>query len=585
MFHGASTNLMFRGPHPMRGASSPSRSPQEIMPRRPPERTDRSAASGPRPRRRSSGRRLVLLLVGLLGPAWTASRGSAQALPAPLGGLLVPGGRVSLDFTPSFTTWTERYGPHTAGGVVVDGPEALGADLADPENIFPGIATLQQRIRELSGDAGYNVVVGTTTGRVTQDVKRIDSGIRIGVFDWLTLGVNVPYVKTRSAIDVAFVPASNTNVGVNPNSSDPDAVSTLMAQLQTAGSAAAERAAELCGAGDPACASAQDLADQLDSFRARAQQAYLSAPVFPTGTSSVAESLDAALASMNADLIAAGLTAISAPMAYAAGALGADEFVTLPEDPSIRGTNLESTDGLWTLGDIEVMGALRLLDGEVRTPGATSPRAAWYLAGGALVRLPTGTPPDPSIPFDMGSGDGQMDIEGRVEAALRVGAHLDVHAAGRYGVQQPTTVTRRVALHERVYPPYVVTSNVRWTPGDYYFVELSPRWHLGESLALTFDLRQYHKAQDTYTLVSNPGGGTEPIDARDLEHETEMTLREVAVGVRYSTVASWRRGQTGAPIEVGGRVIDAVDGSGGQAPRDTRVEFSVSVFRRLWGRH
>ncbi len=547
------------------------------MPRRPPAPSDRSGTT--HPRARGPAPVLLGLLAVVLAP-WSVA---AQALPAPLGRLTVPGGRVSLDFTPSFTTWTERYGPHAANGVVVDGTEPLGADLSDPENIFPGIATLQQRIRDLSGDAGFSVVTGTTIGRVTKDVKRIDSGLRIGVFDWLTLGVNVPYVKTRAAVDFGYVPTSSTNVGVNPTSANPDAVSTLLAQLQRAGDAAAERAAALCQIGDPECASAQSLADRVGAFRTGAFDAYASGPVFPTSTSSVAETLNNTLSALDADLLAAGLTGIAAPMAFADAALDATDFATLPGDPSIQAAPLESTDGLWTLGDVEVMAALRLLDGEVRDPGALSPRFAWYLAGGALVRLGTGTPADPSIPFDVGSGDGQMDIEGRVEAALRIGGHLDLHAAGRYGVQQSTTLTRRVALHELVFPPLATTRTVNWTPGDYFLVELSPRWHLGESLALAVDLRHYHKAADTYAVVATPGDETVPVNAADLEHETEMTLQEVAVGVRYSTVASWRRGQTGTPIEVGGRVIEAVDGRGGQAPRNTRVEFSVSLFRRLWG--
>lgn len=489
-----------------------------------------------------------------------------------------------MDFTPSFTTWTERYGPHVEGGVVVDGPEALGADLADPANIFPGIATLQQRIRELSGQADFSVVMGTTTGRVTQDVKRIDSGLRIGVFDWLTVGVNVPYVRTRTAVDVGYLPGTNPNVGVNPTTADPDAVSTLMAQLDRAGVAAIDRATTLCGASDPQCSSAQALADRIDSFRARAGEAYASAPVFPTSTSTVAEALTGALAAIDADLLAAGLDGIAAPMAFANAPLTTAGFEELPGDPSVQSVPLVSTDGLWTLGDVEVMAALRLLDGEVRDSGAVTPRFAWYLAGGALVRLGTGTPADPSIPFDMGSGDGQMDIEGRAEAALRVGSHLDLRAAGRYGIQQATTLPRRVALHERVYAPFSTARRVRWTPGDYFLVELSPRWHLGESLSFTVDLRHYQKAEDRYEIVSDPSSSVEPLDAADLEHETEVTLQEVAVGVRYSTVASWRRGHTGTPVEVGGRLIQAVAGDGGQAPRSTRVEFTISLFRRLWGR-
>lgn len=549
------------------------------MPRRPPAPIHRSPATSRR------WRRVTLLLTGVAALLGGAPRARAQVVPTQLGHLVVPGGRVTLDFTPSFTTWSERYGPHTVNGAVVDGAEELGADLENPENIFPGVAALQQRIRELSGDAGYSVTMGSTVGRVTRDVKRIDSGLRIGVFDWFTIGVDVPYVKTRAAVDVGYIPSAGVNVGVNPTEADPDAVSTLLAQLQAASTAATERAASLCAAGDASCGSAQELADRVGTFTTRTRQAYLSSPVFPTAGSTVATALDDALTSLDGDLAAAGLTGIAAPMAYAPATLDAEGFAGLPDDGSVAGAPLATTDGIWTLGDVEVSAALRLLDGEVRDSGAVSPRLAWYLAGGALVRLGTGTPDDPSNPFDIGSGDGQMDIEGRVEAALRVGAHLALHAAGRYGVQQEGTLTRRVAPHEQVYPPLSTLRTVRWTPGDYFFVELSPRFHLGEALALSVDLRHYHKAADSYVVVPEAADATDPVDAADLDRETEVTLQEIAFGVRYSTLATWRRGQTGTPVEVGARLVRALDGLGGQTPRDTRVEFTVSLFKRLWGRH
>jgi len=521
----------------------------------------------------------VLVLAG-------AGQGSAQVLPGPLAEPFVPAGRVSVDFTPSFTAWDSRYGPHLDDGIVVDGAEPLGADLSDPERIFPGIAALRESIRTLTGESGYLVRIGDTYGRVAQGVRRIDAGIRLGVFDWLTLGVNVPYVKTAATIQLGLVPDPGANVGANPNADNPDAVSTLLADLERSASAALDRAAALCGAGDPGCADAQALAARVSSFRTLTRTAYLASPVFPTSASPAAAALSAALASLDVDLTSAGLEGVSASMPFAASTLDAEGFAGLAQDPSVAGAPLNTADeGLWTLGDVEVTAALRLLDGEVRDSGAVSPRLAWYLWGGALVRFGTGKVDDPAVAFDLGSGDGQMDMEGRVDGAVRVGAHLDVHGSARYGVGGSGTLYRRVALHERVFPPVDTRRVVRWTPGDYLFVELSPRWHLGEALALAVDLRRYHKARDSYEILAGQPEGLLPVSALDLEHETEITLQEVGVGIRYSTLGLWREGRTGAPIELGARVIRAMGGGGGQAPKNTRVEFSASVFRRLWGRH
>ncbi len=520
----------------------------------------------------------VVVLVG-------AGRGAAQVLPGPLAEPFVPAGRVRVDFTPSFTTWDSRYGAHLDNGLVVDGVEPLGADLSDPERVFPGIAALRESVRALTGESGYLVRIGDTYGRLNQDVKRIDTGIRLGVFDWLTLGVNVPYVKTRAAIDLGFVPDPAANVGANPNADNPDAVSTLLANLERSAAAAAERAASLCGAGDPGCADAQALADRVSSFRTLTRTAYLASPVFPTATSSAAATLSAVLASLDVDLTSAGLEGVSAAMPFAASTLDAEGFAGLAEDPSVAGAPLNTADvGLWTLGDVEVTAALRLLDGEVRDSASVSPRLAWYLWGGALVRFGTGKVDDPAVAFDLGSGDGQMDVEGRVDGAVRVGAHFDLHGSARYGVQGSGTLYRRVALHERAFPPVDSRRVVRWKPGDYLFVELSPRWHLGEALALALDVRRYHKARDGYEILAGQAEGLLPVSALDLDHETEVTLQEFALGFRYSTLGLWREGRTGAPLELGARVIRATGGGGGQAPKNTRIEFSASVFRRLWGR-
>jgi len=495
----------------------------------------------------------ALLLAG-------AGRAAAQVIPEPLTEPFVPAGRVRVDFTPTFTTWDSRYGPHVDNGILVDGAEPLGADLSDPERVFPGIAALRESVRALTGESGYLVRTGDTYGRLNHDVKRIDTGIRLGVFDWLTLGVTVPYVKTRAAFDLGLVPDPAANVGANPNADNPDAVSTLLANLERSAAAAAERAASLCGGGDPGCAEAQALADRVSSFRTLTRTAYLASPVFPTATSAAAAALSTALASLDGALTSAGLEGVSAAMPFAASTLDAEGFAGLAQDPSVAAAPLNTADvGLWTLGDVEVTAALRLLDGEVRDSGAVSPHIAWSLWGGALVRFGTGKVDDPDIAFDL-------------------------HGSARYGVQGSGTLYRRVALHERAFPPVDTRRVVRWTPGNYLFVELSPRWHLGEALALAVDLRRYHKARDSYEILPNQPDGLLPVSALDLEHETEMTLQELGLGIRYSTLGLWRDGRTGVPLELGARVIRATGGSGGQAPKNTRIEFSASVFRRLWGR-
>lgn len=540
-------------------------------------RTNPRSAScrGGERRTRTRVRARPCLLAGL-AVAVAGMPAGAQTLLDPL----VPGGRVRFDLVPSFSSWHERYG--LAGGE--DVVEDLGADLTDPtgRTLFPGLAELEESVRALGDMPAYQARLGTTTADVTQDVSRVEAGLRLGVFDWLTVGGMVPLVKTRTAVDVSFRPyTGDGGLGLNPFRSGDTGVTGLLDGLDAAAAAAAARAETICSGGPGfECDQATALSLRTTSFLARTLSAYGASPFFPVLGSPVAASLDAALAALDADLVAAGLGGVGAAMVYADAPLDEAGLVGLPADGSsgYQTSPLSTFDGLWTLGDVELSADLRLLQRVPPTPSS----AGWTLSGGVTVRLPTGKVDDPAVLLDVGSGDGQMDVEGRVDASVELGSRLAFRGALRYGVQQARTLLRRVAPHEQVLAPVALTRSVRWTPGDYRLLEASPRLRLTEELALAVDYRRFHKAEDTYELVA-AGVEAEPVDVGLLARESEITLQEFAVGLRYSTVIAWRRGQAGTPVQVAARVVTAAGGSGGRTPRATAFELGLSLYRRLWG--
>lgn len=319
-------------------------------------------------------------------------------------------------------------------------------------------------------------------------------------------------------------------------------------------------------------------------FRSRTEAAYYASPFFPTATSAAGTSLADALASLNAVLGAAGLPGVGAGMAFAQGPLDNQGFASLATAPSAgyRG-RLSTVDGLWAMGDVELMASVRLLNGEVRDSGAARPRLAYALSGGGMVRLGTGVLDDLDVFLDVGSGDGQMDIEGRVDGLLQVGGRLDLRGGFRYGVQQGVDILRRVAPHEQIFVPRVDTRAVHWKPGSYTYLDVSPRYRLTPELSLGVDYRRYHKGEDSYELLGAEPEGWVPVDPALLAHETEMTFQEMAVGIRYNTLRTWRD-RLAPPMEMGMRMVRTVAGAGGQTPKVNRFEFSVSLFRRIWGR-
>jgi hypothetical protein len=499
---------------------------------------------------------------------------------------LVPAGRVRLDFAPSYWSWDRRFGI-TPGGDAES--EKLGDDLADPDGtaLFPGLTDLQEELRGLLDDGSYEARLGETRGSITREMSRIDTGLRVGVFDWFTVGVTVPWVKGRTAVDVAFRPAVGADLGLNPRLTDEGSVDALLSSLSSAAAAAAAYASSVCGSdpGDP-CGQAQALAGRASSFRDRAQAAYSASPFFPSSDSETAISLAGSLTALSAALVDAGLPGIATGWTFAEGVMSTEGLSTLATDPAagIRGGRLETWDGLWAMGDVEVSAGLRLLRGEVRDSGAVRPRFAYGLSAGGMVRLGTGTVDSVDVLLDMGSGDGQMDMEGRVDGFVQVGSRLDVRGGFRYGVQQAVTLARRVGPHEEVLVPIGNTRTVVWTPGDYTYIDVSPRYRLTPDLSLAVDYRRYHKGEDAYEIFGDQAFFGEAVDVGLLSHETEMTAQEVAVGVRYSTMGSWREGLGAPPLEMGVRLVRTVAGAGGNVPKATRLEFSMSVFKRIWGR-
>jgi hypothetical protein len=161
--------------------------------------------------------------------------------------------------------------------------------------------------------------------------------------------------------------------------------------------------------------------------------------------------------------------------------------------------------GPWQTGDVELSAVVRILDTEGEAAEAPRGFGARLLAT-ALVRLPTGAISDPDTLLNVGTGDGQMDFEGRLLGQLAFGGRLGLHLGGRYGVQQSRTLVQRVAAPETVLAPSSTRQIVEWTPGAYFGVEIAPVWRFTDELDLVAEYRLFRKYRDTYTLAGTSVG-------------------------------------------------------------------------------
>ena len=503
---------------------------------------------------------------------------------------LVPRGRLRLQATTSFSAWDSRFGERMEGGALVSGEETLGSDLTDEfgTGLFPAIADLEEHLRALSGDGAYSGVLGATSARVAQDVTRVDVGAHFGVFDWLTVGVVVPLVKTRTTVEVAVRHTGvASDLGISPVIAESGAVQSFLDALSGAHAASLARAATLCSA-DPAgggCAAAQSLADRVGSFSAGSQGAYFASGFFPMQGSAIAQSLADALAALDVDIMDAGLGGIGATMTFATELLTGRSLADAPSMPAlgINGTALRGLTSLWTIGDVELSALGHILEGEVRDSASVVPRLSYSLAAGALVRLGTGLVDADDVFLDLGTGDGQMDIEARVLGFIGVGSRMGVHVGLQYGVQQAVSLLRRVAPPELVMPPIHTLRAVRWSPGSYFTLNIEPVWRLSPGLSALASYSLYSKGLDSYSLLGDELEGSIPVDITDLERESGVTVHRAGFGLRYSTLESWRTGEASRPLELHFRVMSSIAGSGGHTPVASRVEFGIRLFRGIWG--
>ena len=492
---------------------------------------------------------------------------------------LVPGGMFRAFVTNSFAKWDSRFGWWPVR-------EELGSDLTATaaESLFTGVPSLLQSLQDMGATPGFGTTFGSTESRVSHDITRVDLGAHVGVFDWLTVGVVVPRVKNRTALDVVFVPDTITGeLGLTPLSTNRSGVELFLSEVQTAAGSARSRASQLCGSGAPECSAATTLADRTESFAGAAQTAYGATPLFPIEGSVAAASVGQSASALEADLIAAGLSGFGAVlMPFATEWVTPDGFGALAaiRGAGIEGAPLEGGRSVWAWGDVEVSATAKLLEGRSGEEGA-SPDFSYRILGGVLLRLGTGSIDDPDVFLDLASGDGQTDVEGRLSADLILWRRWGVRAAGRYGVQGARTLTRRVAPPETVLAPLSSRQAVRWTPGSYWGLEIAPGRKLTDVLSFSGEYRVFRKHTDTFELIA--AAAAPGLDPTVLSVESSMALHEVGIRLTYDTLSSWRTGAAPRLFQVQFRALWSVAGSGGQTPAASRVEIGLRLFRGLWG--
>ncbi len=492
------------------------------------------------------------------------------------------------------TTWgraNERFSDGL-GGRTTGNTERLAVDVDSlGSSRFEPLQSLTGALQVLTGKSAIPATLGRL--RVDYDYSSVTTPISLeyGLTRRLTLGVLVPYVKTRNEVSLNPNPdRAGGTIGINPAFTHTAALAqnlSVATQLTEAVTQLQGALASCMGSTVPECAA-------INADRARAMQLAASGAAVATavgavyGTKAGEGSRYAPVANSAIHLdVLARLAALStdfagflgAPPATRAGwvvakpvgapLVGLADFNTILSDSSFGiGAVPLATVERSHIGDVEFGAKFLLYDGL----GAQPPQRPDYrglkfrLAIGGAYRLGTAQYQSPDDFADIGTGDAQDDIEGRVFADVLFGRRFWASFVGKYGVQQADAQWERIpdAPHSP-FPALYRRQYISRDLGDYFAGEFSPRVSLSDALMFSATYSVYNKKADAYTgtfPVTNLAGESVTLDASILNAGTERTEQRIVAGFTYSTMAAYYRGRAKRPLEVSYVVGQSLNGSG-----------------------
>jgi hypothetical protein len=515
---------------------------------------------------------------------------------------VLPRGAFRIAAQGAWSTYNELYGP---GGKL----EGLGAPFtsdslgaAQLEILRP----LQTNLRTLAQQPAANVTLGPSRMDFSARIARSSIGFDLGLTSRIMLSARLPYEHTIS--EVVF--------DVNPrNTPDNAANIALNPALTTATGAAAKNAllvdslfqaantlnARLGGcAANPADVVCNDRAQVLALIESTRVFATGIARTYGTGADTTPGAVFVPLAgSTIQSAIAARVTALNASIKTYIPQLGTWSAPTPAQVPFSAGqTNALISDvygvaplGLVDrshIGDIEVGAKVLILDtfGSNAAARSAGRRRGFRLAIGGLARLGTGQVDRPNELVDVGTGDGQTDLEANGALDIVLGHRWWGSVVGRFGVQmQDEQLIRIPEVARSPFVPAFREQTVTRDLGDYLEIEATPRFVYNEYLSASLQWSYRRKAEDTYSgqfTVEVPDEDPISLDASILGIGTEQSEQRVGAGATFSTLRAYDRGRARLPVEIQLFHYQTVSGEG-YVPKRFSTQVQIRYYTRMFG--
>jgi hypothetical protein len=481
----------------------------------------------------------------------------------------VPSGVVRIDLDGSLETFDQRF---RAGHL-----ESYAADLASPalgSDRIPLLANTDATIGRIIGNSGYRINLGVYATDAHADVGTGFFGLGLGLTNAITIFGRIPLVRTRVQSFTTLDPTA-ADGGLNPGTTEQlpfftefdAALGTLSSKLAAGDYDANPTQKALAQA---TLADATSL--RADLFGVLADPVTAS-PALPTTTSGAGTALTARIAALQNTLASSlNVTGFTLAPALPETALTKEEFPELLSRLDLH----ESQAPVSFRGDAEVGAAITLADGWDR--GAH--RGGFRAAVSGLVRLPTGRREQSNRLLDIGTGDGQTDIQ--VDLVTDIGSGpIGARLTGSYLRQLPADITTRVTSPDQPLVGPDRLALVRWDPGDIIAVGIRPFYRLARTLALQVGVDHWSRGADGAAYPS-PADSIPGVDAGILATDSKVNATLLSAGITYSNPGGLRPGGKGLPVDASWSYERVLRSGGGRTPDTHAMRGSFRVYFGLW---
>ncbi|MDB4949426.1 MAG: hypothetical protein JWM27_2075 [Gemmatimonadetes bacterium] len=374
-----------------------------------------------------------------------------------------------------------------------------------------------------------DVRLGTYTVNLAAEQRTAPLSMRMGVTNWLTLGVTVPIEWRATEVDGAHF--TDAGLGANP--------SATINQARLA---------------------------SIDSSLAR----YGTAAYLPLRESPAGRELERRYE-------AARKAGDTTTLALPTHGLSETEFQELLQGRAGSVYPFFGAMRLYRPGDVEVSARVRLMNpiGVRLRPGRDSASGVRVALEGAL-RLPTGKGADLDTLVEVPGASGHGGASGAVFADLFRG-RLWLSAAGRWTHPFARDVVRRTYPTGNPFVPLSDSILVSRTPGDRLELGFTPRFRLTDEISLAG--RYALARQGATTLGTTPDAG---LSFAGIESTEAQTAQLAGGGMSYSTLTAYGRGTAKVPYEFSLLYERVIAGSGG-TPGGSVVTATGRVYVQAWG--